>query len=511
MRLRNLARNASFVAAGSLAAAGVALLLRSAIAYQYGATAGTDALLAALQTGEAFTVPFVWILSTTFIPTFAIAAVRDRDQAWLVARTVFLLACVVFGALGLFVSWFAPQLASLVVGGSSQEVVALTGRMVPIFAAGSVLAGLGGLLVGVLQAQGNFSFPALVLPTRSVVAIIAVLALGARFGIWAAAFGVLAGYALQTTLLASRTIPRMFDKRTIDCQHPAVLEIGRLMIPMVAGTFLFQVNQLISVRFASGVEPGAITQLNYALGLVAVTAGLVGQSTIEAAFPSISRSAGLDDGGTALRRDVTLLLRISVFLGSVAAAALVAGASGLAWVLFGHGTFAGAAVERTGQLVAVYGVGLPGLILTTVLPRVFYAMRNTLTPQVLIVAAIALNTGLAWRLVEPYGVLGVAIASVVAYGLYSASLLLVLGIAHRLVEWRTVGSALGRGLVMAGVVWLAMRTVGTWFPPPALGTPFLVQLLRLFSMGGAGAVVGVTFAFTFNELGARSWLARKST
>jgi hypothetical protein len=130
---------------------------------------------------------------------------------------------------------------------------------------------------------------------------------------------------------------------------------------------------------------------------------------------------------------------------------------------------------------------------------------------VLIVAAIALNTGLAWHLVVPYGVLGVAIASAVAYGLYSASLLLVLGIAHRLIEWRTVGSALGRGFVMAGVVWLAMGTVGTWFPPPALGTPFLVQLLRLVSMGGAGAVVGVTFALTFNELGARSWLARKPT
>jgi putative peptidoglycan lipid II flippase len=509
VRLRNLARNASWVAAGGFSAAVAALLLRSVIAFEYGATEGTDALLAALQTGEAFTVPLVWILSATFIPTFTRTAARDLGEAWKVARTVFLAASIVFAALALLVASQAGPIAGWVVGGGSQETVSLTARMVPIFAAGSALAGIGGLFVGLLQVRTNFWLPAIALPLRSVVAIIAVLVLGGRLGLWAAAWGVLVGYSLQSTLLAIRGLPPMLGERTVAFRHPAVAELVKLIAPMIAGTLLLQVNQLISVRFASNVGAGSITQLNYAMGVAAVTAGLIGQSTVDAAFPTISKSASVADGGVTLRHDVSVLLRVGLFFGFIASGALAAAGLTVGWVLFGHGTFAGPAADQTGRLLEIYGFGLLALILPTILARVFYAMQVTVTPQVLAVGALAFNIVLAWSLVPRLGISGVAVAGVVAYGIYAASMLVVLGLRYRLVEWRALAVTVARGAATGAAVWLGMTAAGALFPAPSQETRLLLQASRLVSMATVGAVVAGILVVAFDEFGARRLFARR--
>src|SRR5690349_15950903 len=92
MRAGQLLRNTSVVAAGSMAAALTGLGLRSVIAYRYGASDATDALVASIQTAESFALPLVPILSATFIPMFASAAMRSTDEARLVARTILVLA-----------------------------------------------------------------------------------------------------------------------------------------------------------------------------------------------------------------------------------------------------------------------------------------------------------------------------------------------------------------------------------------------------------------------------------
>ncbi len=488
---RRLARDGSLVAAGALVAGLAGLALRSVVAHRFGATVQTDALLAALVAADVFTIPLTWILTTTFVPTFTRLAGSDPAEARTVARTVLALATAVLIVLAIVAVAFAAPVSRIIVGGGHEELVRLTGSLLPFLAAAGVLVCLAGLATSLVQIHNNFWLPAVLLPARSVAAIVATVALGSTFGIRAVVGGLVVGYALQVTLLgvtAARLVPLAGP---IELRHPAIREMFRRMLPMIGGTLAFQVNHLISLRFASGLDVGSITQFNYAAAVATMLAGVVGGSLTEASFPSVSRSAAADDGGRELRDGISLLLRTVMIVTAAVSAAVVASAHDIASLLFGHGGFAGAPAARTGALLQLFGIGLLALPGPTVLSRIFYAMGNTVTPQLLVLPTVALHLGLTWLLVPRYGIAAIAVATVCSHAFLSATLLRVLGVRYRVLDRPALARAAGIAL-LTGVAVLAGMVGTRQIMGGAASGAFAWHVGRLILTGAVGAIVFIT-------------------
>jgi putative peptidoglycan lipid II flippase len=186
---------------------------------------------------------------------------------------------------------------------------------------------------------------------------------------------------------------------------------------------------------------------------------------------------------------------------SITALAMVTAAD-VVRLLFDHGAFDEAALERTATTLAVFLAGLTAHSMIAVLARAFYARQDTATPVGAALVAVASNIVLGLLLIGPLGLAGLAAAIAVSAWLELSVLVVLLrrrvpglGLGH-------VGIVMGRTLVAAlaggAVAFVVMEVlVGAWGTDPGLVR--LLARLALVTATGAGVIVAVSLALRIEE------------
>jgi putative peptidoglycan lipid II flippase len=197
---------------------------------------------------------------------------------------------------------------------------------------------------------------------------------------------------------------------SIDLGSQAVREVLRLMGPRVVGLGASQINFLVLVFFASFVSDEAISGVNYAFLMMMLPVGVVGMAVATAAFPTFSEQAAagrLD----ALRNTVWRSLRAVLFLAVPASAGLILLAEPTVRLLLQRGAFGIGSTELVSDALMVFGIGIFGHAGIEILSRGFYALEDTRTPVQVAVMAMLLNVVLAFALVGPFELQGLAAAA----------------------------------------------------------------------------------------------------
>jgi putative peptidoglycan lipid II flippase len=95
-------------------------------------------------------------------------------------------------------------------------------------------------------------------------------------------------------------------------------------------------------------------------------------------------------------------------------------------LLFGYGGFDQAAVDLTAATFLAFLIGLPAHALIAILARAFYAQQDTRTPVLAAIVAVVINSTLAFVLVGPLGLPGLALAIAIAAWIETAILFALL-------------------------------------------------------------------------------------
>ena len=171
------------------------------VAGAFGASTELDAFTAANRVSETlFLLVAGGALGSAFIPTFTgLLAKNERDSAWRLASALANAVTLSLSLLALMFAFFAPQVVryALAPGFSEKpELFALTVSLLRIQLISAVLFGLGGLIVGVLNAHKIFLVPALTPAMYQLGIIFGAVALAPSMGIYGLAWGVVIGAAL---------------------------------------------------------------------------------------------------------------------------------------------------------------------------------------------------------------------------------------------------------------------------------------------------------------------------
>jgi putative peptidoglycan lipid II flippase len=172
--------------------------------------------------------------------------------------------------------------------------------------------------------------------------------------------------------------------------------------------------------------------------------------------------------------------------------------------LFKRGAFDAAAAQRAGAVLAAYAVGLPAVVLIRSAVASFHARSDTTMPVVAALLAVAVNVGLKLVLMEPLGVVGLALAT--AIGAW-VNLLLLFALAYRR-DWTAPSAALGKmsAVVVTASLLLALYTVFAQAPIGHLVAPIAAYreeaALALLALGGA-LVYGAALLIGVKLLGVR--------
>lgn len=488
-----LARASIILMLAFVASRVLGLLRELVISYQFGTTRALDAYQAAFRIPDLiFQLVAAGAMGAAFIPPFTAYLTRRReDEAWAMASTVINVTFALMAAAALLAAIFADRLVPLVAPGFEPEARALTASLMRIMLIQAVLAGVSGLLTAVLNSYQEFLLPALSPIVYNLTIIAAALFLAPRpeFGVRGLAIGVAFGGAAHLLIQIPGLLARKARYRpTVDLQNPGAREVGRLMLPRIAGLGAIQVNYLATTILASRLVEGSIAALNYAFQLLMLPFGVFASAIATAVFPSMAEQAALarDDE---IRRMLSTALRVILYLTIPAAAGLLVLRQPLIRLLFERGEFTMESTAMTGRALLFYAPGLVAIAATEIITRGFYALHDTRTPVAVGVATVALNVLLSVFLSSVLGHGGLALAYTLACSLEAVVLVVIIHDRLAGIDDRKIVASILRSLV-AALIMAEGLLLGVYAAGDLLVTAnVLVRLLILVGLVLAGAAI----------------------
>jgi putative peptidoglycan lipid II flippase len=463
----------------------VAGLVREiAAAALYGLTPAMDAFVVAFQVPNLLrSLVADSALSAAFVPAFTeLDEQGRRKEAAQLAGAFVGLISLVLGLVTLVAvltaPWVMPLFAPNLPNDATHLLVHLSQIMFPIV----VLLGLTGLVMGILQANGEFASSAFV-PVLWNGIIIAALLIGAPMlhgdtKIYAYGVGILVGTAVQLLYL----LPGLRGKGPFTISlgrgNPHVRRVLGLMVPVTIGLGLINFTLLINSYFGGRIPgDGHIRAIDAAFRLYILPQGIFSVAVSTVLFPLISRMAARGDI-PGMRQAVTDGTRQIFFLLVPATVFLALLAAPVTRLVFEHSSFNEAATKLTSSALVFFTIGLVFNGGSLLFIRSFFALKKTWIPTKVSVGTLAVNAILDFALYKPMGVGGIALATSVASfaGFVAMGVLLRRELGGLNVRWMTDG--LVRTVIAS--VWLGALAFGTWHAlDGALGRSLGGQLVSM--------------------------------
>lgn len=493
---RGVSRTTHLLAALTLLSRVGGLARDVAVSAVFGTGAGADAFFVAFRIPNLFRrVAAEGAASAVLVPVLADRLIRGGPAE--AARAAGAVGGATFLVLALLVSigmLCADPLTVVFAPGFARDpakhamTVELTRWTFPylLFVGGAAWA------MGVLHTFRHFALPAVgpVLLNLAIIACVLWLAPHLRAPEFALVAGVLGGGLLQFLV----QVPALYGlglrlPMLADFSHPALRRSGRLVVPVVFGGAVYQINILVATVFASLLPDGSVSYLWYAdrvfefpLGVVAVAAGT-------AALPTLAAQAKEGDTG-AMADTVVHALGLVLAFCLPAAVGLVLLAPDIVALLFERGRFSPHDAAMTAWALRAYVPGLLGVAVVRVLAAAFYAVESPRVPVYAALLALLVNIFFDVALMGPVGSLGPTLDR------WGGPWIANVAAAVRIGDLRHAGLALATGIaatVNAVVLLVVLRR-------RLLGRLRLTPLLRslavhaLASAAMAAAIVGLQAA-----------------
>lgn len=332
---------------------------------------------------------------------------RTEEEYWQAARVILNLMVLVLAVLLVCGIIFAPLLVRMIAPGFITDpekfsaTVWLTRMLFPYI----FFLGLVAYSKGVLSSFDYFTTPAFAQVVINVTMILALYFLCDRIGIEGLVFGVLTGGFFQVLLQIRPLVSRGFKLKGPLCFiHPAAERIGKLLIPRLLGTAVYQLSVFIDTILASLggiVGVGGVSGLYFANRLVQLPLAVFGIALATAVLPRMSKEAAQKNMDE-LKDTISFSLN-SVFTVMVPCSfGLMILATPIIRIIFQGGEFTAYSTLITSNALFYYTIGLSAYAGIKILVSAYYAMGDTRTPvktaSVSLLVNLVLNLILMWRL-----------------------------------------------------------------------------------------------------------------
>ena len=366
----------------------------------------------------------------SFVPVFTeYLHRRSREDSLRLAQiaftflTLFLLGITLLGVIlsKYVILLLAPGFRDI--PGKTELAALLTQQMFPFL----FFIGLTALATGVLNSFNHFSAPAFAPVLFNLATICLIPLFHDRFrqpGLILAVAVLVGGFfqlALQLPVLwkyGLRFRPDFYFT------HPALVRIGRLMLPSIIGIAVYQLNVLVATVFVSPF-PGGRTFIYFADRLIQFPLGIFAISVGTAILPTLSRFSAQKDF-PALSDAFAFGLRLVAFVIFPAAVGLALLRVPIIEVIFERHEFSHGDTLNTARALLFFALGLPAFSGLRVVVPAYYSLQDTRTPMRVASLAMLANVLGCWLLVKFFAHAGVSLSIALSGYINLTALLLIL-------------------------------------------------------------------------------------
>lgn len=382
------------------------------LGYFYGTSAYSDVYIVSMNIPLVLFASIGGALATTFIPLYQeVLNERGEERALKFSNNIMSIVMILSVLLGVLGYIFAEPLVKLFAMHYTGEKLMLAVKFVRIMIGGVVFIGLSNLMTSYLQIQGNFTIPGMIGFPNNVVVIISIILSAVTGNIYILAIGTLIGLATQFLFQVPFAIKRGYKfKPTIDLKDEYLKKMLWLVIPVFIGVAVNQVNTMVDRSLASGLGDGVITALNNANRLNLFVMGLFIATLGAVIYPTLSKLSSENNKEKFAESVANSVNCVNLLVMPATIGAIVL-ATPVVRILFERGAFDDKSTALTATALVFYSVGMVGFGLRDILSKVFYSLKDTKTPMVNGMIAVALNIVLNIALVKVMGHGGLALAT----------------------------------------------------------------------------------------------------
>ncbi len=401
-------------------------------------------------------------------------------------------AFLILGGLTIVGIIFAPWIVRLIAPGftADHEKLETTINLTRIMFPYLILIGFTAYSMGVLYTYQSFVIPAFSSCFLNVALIVTTMIAGQHMNeaVYILAGGVLIGGVAQ---LAYQWIPLknlgLRWQRPTTLRHDGALKMGKLLLPRIFGSVVYQSNIFVDTFCASlsaVVGAGGISAIYYSNRIIQFPLGIFGVAMASASLPTLSGFAARNDMN-GFRSTILFSLKNILFLLLPSSVLAMALATPVVRVLFERGVFDQYSTSITASALSYYAIGLASFGAVKIVVSAYHALQDTATPVKVAGVCLLMNLVLNFILMVPLKIGGIALASSIS-GILNVALLFYFlhkrigGLASEVLDflWKMIVPLL---VLMVTTLW-GFNTFGTGNLFWGLAVAFLVGILSFLAV-----------------------------
>ena len=381
------------------------------LASYYGASMYSDAYIIAMN------IPFVLFtvigstLATVFIPIyFKVNNELGEEKSLEFVNNIFnivIILCTILTVLGIMFTQYLVKIFAVGFEGEGLKVAIDFTRITVI---SIVFMGLSYLMTSYLQIKNNFIIPGIMSVPKNIIIIIAII-LSTRYNPYIMIWGALLGTIVEFIFIYPFVRKNGYRyKPFINIGDKYIKEMSLLMVPVLIGVSVNQLNKMIDRSLASTLVEGSVSALNYANKLNGFVTALFITSIASVVYPMLSKLSNEEDKGKFISSIVKSVNSIILLVLPISVGAMVL-ATPIVKLLFERGEFDARATSMTAISLIMYSLGMVAFGLRDILGKVFYSLQDTKTPMINGVITVLMNIILNFVLVKYLQIAGLALAT----------------------------------------------------------------------------------------------------
>lgn len=379
----------------------------------YGASMISDAYIISMKIPSALFAIIASSISTTFIPKFyEIEKIKGSKESLKFCNNLINITILISLIIAIISFIFAKPLVKLFAMDFTGDKLLLTIKFTKIMVFSILFIGVSDIITCWLQINEKYNIPVLIGFPYNII-IISTIIISSKLSVEILAFGSL--IAILSKLLFQ--LPHAYKtgyryKLYINLHDENIKSIIKLIVPVILGAGVSQINGIIDTTLASTLGDGIITVLNSATRLDEFATSLFITTIVSIIYPIFSKLSSFDDETfkDTIKKslNIVIIIMIPVSIGAIVLADPIVS------ILFERGKFDSTATILTAQALRCYAIGMAANGITTILNRVFYSMSDTKTPMVNSIISILINIVLNLILIRFLAHRGLALATTIA-------------------------------------------------------------------------------------------------
>lgn len=444
-------------------------------------------------------------LSASFIPVFASYLHKDKKIAYRMASSVINILLLVFIVSAVIIFIFARPLSNLIASGFSPYQVDLMVNMTRILLIAQIFFLLSNFVTGILHVEQTFLIPSLSPIIYNIFIILSIFTLVPIFGIYGPVYGAVVGAFFHLAVQLPLLFRQGFNfQAVIDRNLAGVKEVFRLMLPRSLSLGLGEIENTVTLFFASSLVAGSISLLNLSLQLVYLPSRIFGSTVGQASLPILSKSIAQNQIDV-FRETVRKTVLRSLYLALPISALILVNRVAIVRIAFGAKEFPWSATLLTAKTLAFLVPAIASQAIVQILVRAFYALHDTKTPLKISFISLFFNILSSYLFVNftNWGILGLAVSAslsnlIQCFGLWFVFIQKVDGEGWSLIFWR-IGKILIVSILSGLISWLSLQFIDQFIFDTSK-TFFVVITFSTCIITGAIGYIVLSRIFKIKEL-----------